>query len=419
MLTTRSRHALLRGALFSRQFTHPGFGLAQYTYDSQYGPLAAAAAAAFVGFAGYEMVSAEPGKEEDFVITQRPGFSNALSFPYSPVYKDPEGRPLKLVHVIAITRHGDRTPIGSTMGNYGRDLETIDQEWNKRLTKKATERRLQQWCPRAGAQQVCSMDHPESCRGKLTEVGIAQLEQVGKHLREVYATDKYYSQPLLPHHCDPSKIEARSTNFKRCIESMQSLLLGLYPPSTRGADYDSESAFEDEESIPGISERSSLHKSPREVALTPVHIRAGGINAEGNENSSDVETLFPHSAGPCPRLDKSFSKSRQLLKEEVHRILQEFRSGDHEIPHRLGKRSTNLGLGQEELQRCLRCRQSAKYVWKAFGLETSTEASHTPVNNKGEEEMIPWIRVRDILLAHFTHGINMGLVSGRYEIYWD
>jgi hypothetical protein len=296
------------------------------------------------------------------------------------------------------------------MGEYGRDLETIDQEWNKRLTKKATERRLEQWCPRKGAQPY-PLDNPDTCRGKLTEIGVAQLEQVGKHLREVYATDKYYSQPLLPYTCDPDKVEARSTNFKRCVESMQSLLLGLYPPSTRGADYDSESAFEEEESIPGISERSSAHKSQEKVALTPVMVRPGGINAKDRKNDSEVENLFPHSAGPCPRLDQSFSQSRHLLKEEINKILEDFRSGENELPHHLGERSTSLGLGQTELQRCLRCRQSAKYVWKAFGLETSNEAGHTPVNDKGEEEIVPWIRVRDILLAHFTHGINMGLVS--------
>jgi lysosomal acid phosphatase len=65
--------------------------------------------------------------------------------------------------------------------------------------------------------------------GELTEKGINQERHLGEKLRIQYV-DQYH---LLPKIYDSSSIYVRSTDSARTIKSAHSLLLGLYPQSTR------------------------------------------------------------------------------------------------------------------------------------------------------------------------------------------
>jgi hypothetical protein len=65
--------------------------------------------------------------------------------------------------------------------------------------------------------------------GQLTHLGLEQLRRIGELLRERYVDELRVLPPVF----DARTVFVRSTDTNRTIESAQSLLWGLYPPSTR------------------------------------------------------------------------------------------------------------------------------------------------------------------------------------------
>ena len=61
--------------------------------------------------------------------------------------------------------------------------------------------------------------------GTLTSVGKDQCMNLGREIRERYLQKLKLNQFKF----DPAEIRMRSTNFDRCIHSLQSVLSGLYP----------------------------------------------------------------------------------------------------------------------------------------------------------------------------------------------
>ena len=69
--------------------------------------------------------------------------------------------------------------------------------------------------------------------GTLTWLGAAAHQANGLWLRQRYIEEHALLSSDLK---DDSELAVRSTPFPRCAQSAQNLLLGLYPPSTRGGD---------------------------------------------------------------------------------------------------------------------------------------------------------------------------------------
>lgn len=139
------------------------------------------------------------------------------------------GLTLKMVQVV--TRHGDRTPLYSTMnglmdewnctlgsymlpsqGNNGETLNNVDLLYRK------------VYLP--GREYL-----PGNCSlGQLTALGYQQHINLGQAFRSLYV----YKYALLSETLDESEIWVRSTDVPRTLQSAQGHLTGLYPPGTTG-----------------------------------------------------------------------------------------------------------------------------------------------------------------------------------------
>lgn len=94
----------------------------------------------------------------------------------------------KLVFVVDIIRHGDRTP--------GGEIPTANFKWKQGL-------------------------------GQLTAEGMRQEYELGAKLRKRYITQAH----LLPKYYKHGTLYVRSTDYDRTLMSAQSFLTGLYPPT--------------------------------------------------------------------------------------------------------------------------------------------------------------------------------------------
>eukprot|EP00729_Bicosta_minor_P000272 gene273-8712_t len=83
--------------------------------------------------------------------------------------------------------------------------------------------------------KYCPWDENNACSvtGTLTWLGAAAHQANGLWLRQRYIEEHALLSSDLK---DDSELAVRSTPFPRCAQSAQNLLLGLYPPSTRGGD---------------------------------------------------------------------------------------------------------------------------------------------------------------------------------------
>lgn len=160
----------------------------------------------------------------------------------SPIATGPDGpaSPLRLQLVLAVTRHGLRTPLSSTdqRNEWRCEHDQLlvqhyaDADDALRLTHSdeplpdhvpanlLTRRKLLH-----GRQKLRGNCHV----GQLTHLGLEQLRRIGELLRERYVDELRVLPPVF----DARTVFVRSTDTNRTIESAQSLLWGLYPPSTR------------------------------------------------------------------------------------------------------------------------------------------------------------------------------------------
>lgn len=140
---------------------------------------------------------------------------------------------LRRVQVQIIHRHGDRSPITAL-----RDEEF----WRKQLVDDVTLKKI------SSNTKLIESNTPNLHRangrgpfGKLTQLGLLQLVQLGTRLREELVTETSDSSPdgnslsnlFTPEHpLDPKSIRVISTNFLRTIQSVQGVLVGLFPDGT-------------------------------------------------------------------------------------------------------------------------------------------------------------------------------------------
>jgi acid phosphatase len=144
----------------------------------------------------------------------------------------------RTLQVQIVHRHGDRTPI----------TPLIDEAfWAGTLIPEATLARISSNTHLI--QDENANKHTAAGRGpfgKLTELGLLQLVKLGNKLREDLVTDqqdhvivdentgdRYFPHVFHPERpLHPSNIRVMSTDFSRTIQSVQGLLVGLFPDGT-------------------------------------------------------------------------------------------------------------------------------------------------------------------------------------------
>jgi acid phosphatase len=140
----------------------------------------------------------------------------------------------RLVQVQIIHRHGDRTPITPIAKQMEYWNSTLPQP--QLLEKISRGIRLQRSSGSYEPMKHGARGNPPF--GQLTSLGLFQMIQLGSQLREeLCCTHTHTTNSILPMNklftlhtpLHPSRIKARSTDFPRTIQSLQGLLVGLFP----------------------------------------------------------------------------------------------------------------------------------------------------------------------------------------------
>lgn len=158
------------------------------------------------------------------------------------ILKQNNVKKFKLVQVQIIHRHGDRTPITPMKD---------ESYWSNTLPSQTLLSKIA-----SGTNVIRNNDQKEGCNhtaggrgpfGKLTQLGLLQMVEVGSSIREQLQLDG--EEDDNNHHVDeeghiylhkgclftnkkplhPTKIKVKSTDFPRTLQSVQALLVGLFP----------------------------------------------------------------------------------------------------------------------------------------------------------------------------------------------
>lgn len=142
---------------------------------------------------------------------------------------DDGSRDLKLVHVVVVHRHGDRTPISQKAPSYIQGLEET-AFWEG--TVPALDTIEQVGALNVDATGTFKLRDLKFPNGHLTHVGASGMRAVGEALRQSYVTDLNFLPATLP--ADSSHVvRVRSTRYPRTFQSVQNLLSALYPHAQR------------------------------------------------------------------------------------------------------------------------------------------------------------------------------------------
>lgn len=134
----------------------------------------------------------------------------------------------KLLHIVVIHRHGDRAPVTKSIGpKYPHTIE-VENEWRTRIVSGRNEEILKEvakaQCSQGNDSIYTGRDVAGAPYGQLTDKGSDQLMALGRSLRQIYATENNF----LPADLNGEHIFTRSTNICRTMNSVRSLLVGLY-----------------------------------------------------------------------------------------------------------------------------------------------------------------------------------------------
>lgn len=165
------------------------------------------------------------------------------------VTKTAERKTFKLIQVQIIHRHGDRTPITPLVGR---------EFWESTLPSKALLDKVAEKTKIIREDNANVQAHAAGGIGpfgKLTQLGLLQMVKVGEEIRSsLHLDDSNYHESEEVHSIDqhghvhinhgclftnsnpihPSKLKITSTDFPRTIQSVQALLLGLFPEGYDG-----------------------------------------------------------------------------------------------------------------------------------------------------------------------------------------
>ncbi|KAI0243717.1 hypothetical protein L0F63_001697 [Massospora cicadina] len=157
---------------------------------------------------------------------------------------------LELKQLIVLHRHGERTPLAPRFGGILPSSWNLCELGNQRISRLHTSGSFIQNSALSYRKltEIFDLGQPHSkfvpnsiveaatCTyGQLTDIGRRTLERNGQHLRRIYA-DHLNFLPLRLHDMPLDDLYLRTTDYPRTIESLQHLLLGLFPdlPKSRG-----------------------------------------------------------------------------------------------------------------------------------------------------------------------------------------
>jgi len=174
-------------------------------------------------------------------VLQKPrrSFSSATTHTVAPFTADaavPEGT--QLHHVVVVHRHGDRAPVTRSIGPKYPPSTDVEALWRGKLISGANEALLKAV---ATAQRDDDDDDDTGAvtddlyhggrdaagipYGQLTDKGSEQLQALGRALRSRYVGG---GDTFLPPTVPADAVYARTTNMCRTMNSLRSLLAGLY-----------------------------------------------------------------------------------------------------------------------------------------------------------------------------------------------
>jgi len=236
---------------------------------------------------------------------------------------------LSVAKVIVIHRHGDRAQISREIGPKFPETAETTGRWRKLMPSKSTMdamARAARW-PEPTADELpvpvseygplyTGFDVSNYPYGQLTDLGSKQLIEVGRELKRRYSAVLFESPTgtTIPS-TQASSLLLRSTNMCRTIQSLRSLLVGLFDLNDAGA-------------------------SGSEPVL-PVSIRT---------RPKAKETLFPAADGPC--VGMSTRRAELLEAFPMTTVLPDYNSYEGHIKQLLGYTEKVNWLAIHEILTC-------------------------------------------------------------------
>mmetsp|Transcript_18137 Transcript_18137/g.30050 ORF Transcript_18137/g.30050 Transcript_18137/m.30050 type:complete len:507 (+) Transcript_18137:85-1605(+) len=216
--------------------------------------------------------------------------SSAVVSGVSHILKTPHE--LRVVQVQIVHRHGDRTPITPLLNESYWASELVPDELSQRVASSTTILRDD------SPHKILHLAGGRGPFGKLTQLGLLQMVQVGTELREQLVLEEHrHDDATISHTIDehghvhwnrgrlfcaatnplhPSKIKVMSTDFPRTIQSVQGTLVGLFPdPADTIATPITVDARHTNHLIPDPQPRQSVEQEELERSLgSRPHLRA-------------------------------------------------------------------------------------------------------------------------------------------------
>ncbi|CAK4080664.1 unnamed protein product [Aphanomyces euteiches] len=132
---------------------------------------------------------------------------------------------MELVHVLAVFRHGDRSPITNTVGPKLKMDDEDKQFWTQQLATE-TSRQYLNSITKIETDQGPPLPGGTYPNGHLTQRGVEDMTEKAREFRRRYAT---FLDGCNPH----DQIYVCSTNIRRTLLSAQNVLSGLFPDDAR------------------------------------------------------------------------------------------------------------------------------------------------------------------------------------------
>lgn len=148
-----------------------------------------------------------------------------------------------LRQVIVIHRHGDRAQLSRSLGNNYPENPQVTEKWKTVLPTEDNIKRMFLSAKTKSFEDSSTFDLTASVYdgrdnnlspySQLTDIGVQQMVQVGEQLRQ------RYSEEFLPKDMNAAaeKVYLRSTNMCRTLQSLRSLLSGLFSITTESDDF--------------------------------------------------------------------------------------------------------------------------------------------------------------------------------------
>jgi hypothetical protein len=230
--------------------------------------------------------------------------NNIKSYAYTSIPTD-----YRLIVVSVLSRHGDRTQISKELGPFFPESDSIASFWNNKLPIETTQRLMtlaafpsipfHSESKYLKYRLYAGWDYLHSPYGQLTEIGSKQLIEVGKLLRSRYILERINDNPspFIPHalHDAADVLYCRSSNLCRTIQSLRSLLIGMFNITINNLSRNNIDSTNFNNSLVNYLFSSSTKRKGRPRPLIIARPKSR-------------ETLYPYADGPCPAMGELRSK---------------------------------------------------------------------------------------------------------------